>query len=150
MSCEQRFTLDYIPNTAATIGGTFDGMTDTLDLTTPIHNVEAKTHFKLNKVTGNLEYWNENYVVSEESDYLETVGVAEMLEFGNLEDLGNVQDTDPKAGDILYYVADASCGPDCVGINDQWVKLRAPTEDGEYKLKMTVSGGVPTLSWEEE
>lgn len=147
MSCEQRFTLDYIPNTAATIGGTFDGITSALDLTDPIHNVEAKTHMKLNRITGNIEYWNENYVVTEDSDYLETISVSEALELANLEDLGNVQSTRPKAGDILYYQADVSCGPDCTGINDQWVKLRAPTADGTYKLTMTVSNGVPTLEW---
>ena len=150
MSCEQRFTLDYIPNTAATIGGTFDGITDTLDLTDGIHNVEAKTHMKLNRLTGNVEYWNENYVVTEDSAYLETISVAEALEFGNLEDLGNVDDSlKPKAGDILYYQADANCGPNCTGVNDSWVKLRAPTADGTYKLTMTVADGVPTLSWEE-
>lgn len=150
MSCEQRFTLDYIPNTAATIGGTFDGITDTLDLTDGIHNVEAKTHMKLNRLTGNIEHWNENYVVTEDSAYLETISVAEALEFGNLEDLGNVDDSlKPKAGDILYYQADANCGPNCTGVNDSWVKLRAPTADGAYKLTMTVADGVPTLSWEE-
>lgn len=36
MNCEQRVTLDYIPNTAATIGVTADGITDTLDLTDAI------------------------------------------------------------------------------------------------------------------
>ena len=149
MSCEQRFTLDYVPNTAATIGGTFDGITDTLDLTDGIHNVEAKTHMKLNRLTGNIEYWNENYVVTDDSAYLETISVAEALEFGNLEDLGNVTDAKPKAGDIMYYQADASCGPNCTGVNDSWVKLHAPTADGAYKLTMTVTNGVPVLSWEE-
>ena len=149
MSCEQRFILDYIPNTAATIGGTFDGATDTLDLTGAIHNVEAKTHLKLNRLTGNIEYWNENYVVTEDSAYLETISVAEALEFGNLEDLGNVTDTKSKAGDILYYQADANCGPNCTGVNDSWVKLHAPTADGRYKLIMTVTNGAPALSWEE-
>lgn len=150
MNCEQRVTIDYIPNTAATIGVTADGITDTLDLTDAIHNVESKTHFKLNKVTGNLEYWNENYMQTQDESYLETVNISEMLEYGNLEDLGNVEDTEPKAGDILYYMKDPNCGPNCVGINDTWVKLHAPKEDGVYKLTMTVSGGIPTLSWEPE
>ena len=148
MSCEQRFTLDYIPNTAATIGGTFDGITDTLDLTDPIHNVEAKTHVKLNTIDGSLDYWNESYVVTGDEGYLESIPVPDILEYGNLEDLGNVT-MKPKAGDILYYQADANCGPNCVGVNDSWVKLRAPTADGTYKLTMTVANGVPTLSWEE-
>lgn len=150
MNCEQRVTLDYIPNTAATIGVTADGITDTLDLTDAIHNVEGKTHLKLNRLTGNIEYWNENFVRTEDDSYLETISIAEMLEFGELEDLGNVESTEPKAGDILYYVADATCGPNCVGINDSWVKLHAPTEDGVYKLTMTVTNGAPTLSWEKE
>lgn len=150
MSCEQRFTLDYIPNTPATIGGTFDGITDTLDLTDAIHNVEAKTHLKLNNVTGTLDYWNENYIISGEEGYLESIQIPDLLQYGSLEDLGNVADNKPKAGDILYYQADASCGPGCVGVNDSWVKLRAPTADGRYKLTMTVTGGVPTLSWEAE
>lgn len=150
MNCEQRVTLDYIPNTAATIGVTADGITDTLDLTDAIHNVEAKTHLKLNRITGTLDYWNENYVVTEEEGYLEQINIPEILEFGSLEDLGNVDDAKPKAGDILYYQADATCGPNCTGINDSWVKLRAPTEDGTYKLTMTVTNGVPVLSWESE
>ena len=150
MSCEQRFTLDYIPNTPATIGGTLDGITDTLDLTDAIHNVESKTRLRLNKVTGKIEYWNEYYMQTEDEGYLETIDIPDLLEFGSLEDLGNVDNSKPKAGDILYYQADASCGPGCVGVNDAWVKLRAPTADGRYKLTMTVTGGVPTLSWEAE
>lgn len=150
MSCEQRFTLDYIPNTAATIGGTLDGITDTLDLTDAIHNVEAKTHLKLNEIDGALDYWNENYMVTEDDGYIERINIPDILKYGDLEDLGNVDEKKPKAGDILYYQADASCGPNCTGVNDTWVKLRAPTEDGTYKLTMTVQGGVPTLSWESE
>lgn len=147
MSCEIRTTIDYVPNTAATIGVTTDGVTDTLDLKPGVQNVESKTHFLLNRITGNLEYLNEDYVRAEEKGYLETVSIAEMLEFGDLEDLGNVDTLEPKAGDILYYQADPSCGPDCVGVNDKWVKLRAPTADGTYKLTMTVSNGVPTIEW---
>lgn len=150
MSCEQRFTLDYIPGTAATIGGTLDGITDTLDLTTPIHNVEAKTHVKLNRITGTLDHWNENYVVTGDESYLEQIPIPEILEFASLEDLGNVEDSQAKNGDILYYKADAGCGPDCVGVNDSWVKLRAPTADGTYKLTMTVTNGEAKLSWEAE
>lgn len=150
MNCEQRVTLDYIPNTAATIGVTADGITDTLDLTDAIHNVEAKTHLKLNRITGTLDFWNENYVVTQDESFLESISIAEMLEFANLEDLGNVNDGKPKAGDILYYQADASCGPGCVGVNDSWVRLHAPKEDGKYKLTMTVTNGVPELSWEKE
>lgn len=150
MSCEQRFTLDYIPGTAATIGGTFDGITDTLDLTDPIHNVEAKTHLKLNRIDGTLDYWNENYVVTNDEGYLEQIQIPEILEFASLEDLGNVEDKKPKDGDILFYRADANCGPGCVGVNDSWVHLRAPQEDGRYKLIMTVTNGVANLSWEAE
>ena len=149
-SCEQRFTLDYIPNTAATIGGTLDGITDTLDLTTPIHNVEAKTHLKLNRIDGTLDYWNENYIITDDTSYLEQIPIPEMLEFASLEDLGNVEDRKPKNGDILYYKADAGCGPDCVGVNDSWGHLRAPEENGRYKLIMTVTNGEATLSWEAE
>lgn len=150
MSCEQRFTLDYVPGTAATIGGTLDGITDTLDLTTPIHNVEAKTHLKLNRLEGTLDYWNENYIITNDESYLEQIPIPDILEFASLEDLGNVEDRKPKNGDILYYKADAGCGPDCVGVNDAWVHLRAPEEDGTYKLTMTVANGEATLSWEEE
>ena len=149
-SCEQRCTLDYIPNTAATIGGTLDGITDTLDLTTPIHNVEAKTHLKLNRIDGTLDYWNENYIITDDTSYLEQIPIPEMLEFASLEDLGNVEDRKPKNGDILYYKADAGCGPDCVGVNDSWVHLRAPEDNGRYKLIMTVTNGEATLSWEAE
>ena len=145
---EQRLTLDYIPGTAATIGATFDGITDTLDLKQAVLGVESKTHLKLNPTTGNLDFWNENYVRDEDTAYLESISVPEMLQYASLSDLGNVDDTKPKAGDILYYLADNSCGPDCEGVNDQWVKLNAPTTNGTYKLTMTVANGVPTLSWE--
>lgn len=148
MNCLQRVTLDYIPGTATTIGVTADGVTDTLDLKDAILNGESKTHMKLNRLTGNLEYWNEMFVRDEDASYLETIPVSELLEFGNLEDLGDVDDATPRTGDILYYQANASCGPNCVGVNDKWVKLRAPTVDGTYRLTMTVTSGVPTLSWE--
>lgn len=148
MNCEQRVTIDYIPETAAVIGVTADGVTDTLDLKDCILNVESKTHLKLNNATGNLEFWNENYVREEDSGYLETVAPSDLVKFANLEDIGNVDNRKPQAGDILYYTANNNCGPHCVGINDKWVKLNAPTADGTYKLTMTVVGGVPTLSWE--
>lgn len=150
MNCEQRVTIDYIPNTAATIGVTADGITDTLDLKPAINNAESKTHLRFNRVSGNIEYRNENYIQTDDEGYLETINPSEILEFGTLEDLGNVDEDKPRNGDILYYTADNSCGPNCVGINDKWVKLSAPTTDGTYKLTMTVEGGVPTLSWEEE
>ena len=150
MNCEQRVTLDYIPNTAATIGVTADGITDALDLTDAIHNVEAKTHLKLNRIEGTLDFWNENYVLDENPGYLESIPIPELLEFGSLEHLGNVEDKEPKAGDIMYYVAHASCGPECYGVNDSWVHLRAPEEDGKYKLTMTVTNGQPTIKWEKE
>lgn len=148
MNCEQRVTLDYIPNTAATIGVTADGITDALDLTDAIHNVESKTHLKLNRLNGTIDFWNENYMQTNEEGYIEAIGVPDLLEYGRLEDLGNVDDAKPKAGDILYYLADSTCGPNCTGVNDAWVKLRAPHLDGTYKLTMTVANGVPTLSWE--
>lgn len=150
MSCEVRVTLDYIPNTAATIGVTSDGVTDTLDLKDAVLNVESKTHVRLNRLTGNLEHWNESYVSTGDESYLEAIPIAEMLEFGNLEDLGNVTETRPKNGDILYYKTDSSCGPNCIGVNDKWTKLHAPTEDGKYKLTMTVENGEPTIEWEKE
>lgn len=150
LGCEQRVSIDYIPNTAATIGVTADGITDTLDLTDAIHNVEAKTHLKLNRIKGTLDFWNENYVVTEEEGYLESIPIPDFLEYGSLEDLGNMEDTEPKDGDILYYKGDADCGPNCYGINDSWVKLRAPKEDGKYKLTMTVANGRPTITWEKE
>lgn len=148
MNCEQRVTIDYIPGTAATIGVTADGITDTLDLKDAVLGVESKTHLKLNPITGNLDFWNENYVRDEDIAYLESISVPEMLQYASVEDLGNIDDEKPKAGDIMYYLADSTCGPDCIGINDKWVKLHAPTANGTYKLTMTVSNGVPTLSWE--
>lgn len=151
MNCEQRVTIDLVPNTAATIGVTADGITDTLDMTDPIKNTETKTHLKLNRINGSLDFWNENYVRTEAQEYLEQIPVPDIFEFGRLEEVGNVDDSlKTKAGDILYYQADPTCGPTCVGVNDKWVKLRAPEGDGTYKLTMTVEDGVPTLSWEEE
>lgn len=146
MNCEQRTTLDYIPGTAATIGVTADGITDTLDLKQGILNVETRTHLKLNGITGNIEFWNEDYAREEDPGFLQIIRVPDLLSHGSLEDLGNVA-MPPKNGDILYYKADAECGPDCVGINDSWVKLRAPTEDGTYRLTMVVEGGEPTIEW---
>ena len=150
MSCEQRVTIDYIPNTAATIGVTADGITDTLDLKQAVLNAESKTHLKLNRIAGSLDFWTEMYMQTEDEGYMESIPVPEILEFGNLEDLGNVTDTRPKNGDILYYKADSSCGPNCIGVNDKWTKLHAPTEDGKYKLTMTVENGVKTIEWEKE
>lgn len=150
MNCEQRHTLDWIPNTAAVLGLTIDGITETIDLKPAVQNTESKTHLKLNKITGTLDYWNEKYIQTEDEGYLEKIPVSEMLEAGLLENLSNVEETTPKAGDILFYKADASCGPNCYGVNDKWVKLHAPTEDGKYKLTMTVENGVTTIEWEEE
>ena len=106
MNCEQRVTIDYIPETAATIGVTADGITDVLDLKPAINNVESKTHLKLNKIEGSLDFWNENYIQTEEEGYLEQIPINEILNYGNLEQLANVDDTRPRAGDILYYTAD--------------------------------------------
>lgn len=150
MSCEQRVTIDYIPNTAATIGVTADGITDTLDLKQAVLNVESKTHLKLNRIGGSLDLWNEMYIQTGEDGYMDSILVPDILELGDLEHLGNVTDTRPKNGDILYYKADSSCGPNCVGVNDKWTKLHAPTEDGKYKLTMTVENGEPTIEWEKE
>lgn len=150
MNCELRTTIDYIPGKAGVIGITTDGQTDTLNLKTAVEQLESKTHLKLNRINGSLDFENENYIATGEMEYLEQILISELLHHGSLEDLYNVNNDKTKDGDLLYYRADATCGPNCTGVNDKWVKLHAPTEDGKYQLTMTVEGGIPTLSWEKQ
>lgn len=146
MNCEQRHSVDYITDTV--VGATFDGITDTVDLTRGVRAAESVTHMQIDSQRGGIRYENERYAQTGEEGYAEIITPADFLRFANIEDISNVDSARPHAGDILYYKADADCGPNCVGVNDKWVKLNAPDEDGTYVLTMTVASGKPTLSWE--
>lgn len=148
MNCEQRHSIDYV--TDVVVGATFDGITDTLDLRRGVGAAEAVTHLRLDDQRKGLRFENEDYVKTRADGYLEVITPAQFLRYANLEDIANIDDSRPHAGDLLYYTADANCGPNCVGVNDKWVKLNAPKEDGVYRLTMTVANGAPTLSWEKE
>ena len=121
-SCEQRVTIDWVPNTACTVGITFDGITDTLELKEGIQNCETKTHMTFNTTTGCIEYQNELYVSSDgKQGYLEVICASEIAKYINLEDLANVEDEAPENCALLVYHADDTCGAGCQGIHDSWV-----------------------------
>lgn len=120
--CEQRVTIDWVPNTACTVGVTFDGITDTLELREGIQNCETKTHMTFNTTTGCIEYQNELYVASDGKEgYLEVICASEIAKYINLEDLANVENEQPEACALLVYKADSDCGTGCQGIHDSWV-----------------------------
>lgn len=121
-SCEQRATIDWVPNTACTIGITVDGITDTLELKEGIQNCETKTHMTFNTTTGCIEYQNELYVSTDgQQGYLEIICASEIAKYINLEDLANVEDEQPENCALLVYHADDTCGAGCTGIHDSWV-----------------------------
>lgn len=121
-SCDHCPVVDWVPNTACTIGVTVDGCTDTLELRQGIQNCETKTHMTQNQKTGCIEYQNELYVATDgQEGYLETICPVDIAKYINLEDLANVEDEQPENCSLLVYKADSNCGPDCTGISDSWV-----------------------------
>ena len=121
-SCDDCPVVDWVPNTACTIGVTMNGCTDTLELKQGIQNCETKTHYGQNPVTGCLEYQNELYVATDGAEgYIESVCPVDIAKFINLEDLANVEDETPEQCSLLIYHADANCGPGCQGLADSWV-----------------------------
>ena len=52
--------------------------------------------------------------------------------------------------DTINVEKNGNMGGKCMSVNDigESVIPEAPSEDGEYDLKVTVSSGVPTYSWE--
>lgn len=121
-NCEQRLTIDWVPNTACTVGVTLDGITDTLELREGIQNCETNTHMTFNTDTGCIEYQNERYISSDGSEgYKEIICASEIAKYINLEDLANVEDEAPENCALLIYHADDTCGAGCQGIHDSWV-----------------------------
>lgn len=139
--CEQRVTIDWIPNTACTLGVTMDGITDSLSLLPGIQACETKTHMAFEQ--GCIEYRNELFVATNgDEGFVERICSQDIAAWINLEDLANVEGSAPQPGDMLFYRGDANCGPNCKGAHDQWTHLRAPEvkshlvfypEDGEPK-----------------
>lgn len=120
-SCDDCPIVDWVPNTACTIGVTVNGCTDTLELRPGIQNCETKTHMSQNQTTGCIEYQNELYVATDgQEGYLETICPVDIAKFINLEDLANVEDEQPENCSLLVYKADANCGPGCTGVSDTW------------------------------
>lgn len=120
--CEQRVTIDWVPNTACTIGITFDGITDTLALVDGIQNCETKTHIAFNKSVCGIEYKNELYEATDGAEgYIETIYATDIASCINLEDLANVEDEVPENCALLVYRADSNCGHGCTGIEDTWM-----------------------------
>lgn len=121
-SCDDCPVVDWVPNTACTIGVTVNGCTDTLELRPGIQNCETKTVFGQNPKTGCLEYQNELYVATDgQEGYIMSVCPIDIAKFINLEDLANVEDEQPENCAILTYKTTNDCGPGCTGITDSWV-----------------------------
>ena len=121
-SCDDCPVVDWVPNTACTIGVTVNGCTDTLELRPGIQNCETKTHMTQNQKTGCIEYQNELYVATDgQEGYLETICPVDIAKFINLEDLANVEDEQPENCSLLVYKADSDCGPGCTGVSDSWI-----------------------------
>lgn len=155
--CDNCPQIDWVPGTAATIGVTVDGCTDTLDLTSGIRNAESKTHFSQNPITGCLEYQNEQYVASQGTmGYIETVCPADIAKFINLDDLADVNAPNPENCSIL--VRNPECGNDpCPNPCEnpyQWKAYKIPydegcmvepDENGMYRVLTTDDCGCPVL-----
>lgn len=121
-SCDDCPVVDWVPNTACTIGVTMNGCTDTLELRPGIQNCETKTHMTQNQTTGCIEYQNELYVATDgQEGYIESICPVDIAKFINLEDLANVEDEEPENCSLLVYKAENDCGPGCTGISDSWV-----------------------------
>lgn len=121
-SCDDCPIVDWVPNTACTIGVTVNGCTDTLELRPGIQNCETKTHMNQNQTTGCIEYQNELYVATDgQEGYLETICPVDIAKFINLEDLANVEGEQPENCSLLVYKADSDCGPGCTGVSDSWI-----------------------------
>ena len=121
-SCDDCPIVDWVPNTACTIGVTVNGCTDTLELRPGIQNCETKTHMNQNQTTGCIEYQNELYVATDgQEGYIETICPVDIAKFINLEDLANVEDEQPENCSLLVYKADSDCGPGCTGVSDSWI-----------------------------
>ena len=121
-SCDDCPVIDWVPNTACTIGVTVNGCTDTLELRPGIQNCETKTVFGQNPKTGCLEYQNELYVATDgQEGYIMSVCPIDIAKFINLEDLANVEDEQPENCSLLVYKAENDCGPGCTGVSDSWV-----------------------------
>lgn len=121
-SCDDCPVVDWVPNTACTIGVTMNGCTDTLELKQGIQNCETKTHMTQHPVTGCIEYQNELYVATDGAEgYIESICPVDIAKFINLEDLANVENAQPENCGLLVYHADANCGPGCTGISDTWM-----------------------------
>lgn len=120
-SCDDCPVVDWVPNTACTIGVTMNGCTDTLELRQGIQNCETKTVYGQNPKTGCLEYQNELYVATDgQEGYIMSVCPVDIAKFINLEDLANVEDEQPENCSLLVYRADSDCGPGCTGVSDTW------------------------------
>lgn len=120
-SCDDCPVVDWVPNTACTIGVTMNGCTDTLELRPGIQNCETKTVFSQNPITGCIEYQNELYVATDGAEgYIMSICPVDIAKFINLEDLANVEDEQPEQCSLLVYKAEGDCGPGCTGISDTW------------------------------
>lgn len=121
-SCDDCPVIDWVPNTACTIGVTVNGCTDTLELRPGIQNCETKTHMTQNQSTGCIEYQNELYVATDgQEGYIESICPLDIAKFMNLEDLANVEDERPENCALLAYKTTNDCGPGCTGVSDSWV-----------------------------
>lgn len=121
-SCDECPIVDWVPNTACTIGVTWNGCTDTLELRPGIQNCETKTHMTQNPATGCIEYQNELYVATDGHEgYIESICPVDIAKYINLEDLANVEDEQPENCSLLVYKTESDCGPGCTGAADTWI-----------------------------
>lgn len=141
-ACDECPVVDWVPGTACTMAVTMNGCTDTLELLPGIQNCETKTHFKQDKVTGCLEFYNELYISSGgEEWYVETVCPKDIAKYINLTDLADVEAEEAESCDILVYHPEctSSCGTGCRAKEARWRNYHIP-DAGDCEIPLDEDG----------
>lgn len=146
-NCDNCPQIDWVPNTACTIGITVNGCTDTLELKSGIKNCETKTHMSQNPLTGCIEYQNEQYISSNGAlGFIETICPVDLAKFINLSDLADVDAEKPENCDLLVF--NPACGNDpcadpCAD-EFQWRNYHIP-DAGDCELEPDKNGNYKVL-----
>lgn len=144
--CKKRVRVEWVPNTACTIGVTLDGITDTLSLRDGIVACETQTKLTFNPDNCTIEYQNERFVSSNGMEgAIDSISVKDMIKnCVKMSDLADVHCDDPGPCSMLFYYKSEDCGADCVSDEDGYYCYTIP-EAGDCEVTPDDQGRFPVL-----
>lgn len=143
--CECDFEINPIPFEPCAFAFISNGCVAKLDLSRAIPACETKTRMTQDRETGCIKYYNELYESTYgQSGEIDIICPADIAKYIDLEDLGDVDITNPQHCQFLMYWQAAGCNG-CPTDQDKWINYSIPDAEAGCRVEYVPGEGYPVL-----